>query len=93
MNDAQEARTRAAIDRLQNEAPELVEYVRVVGCYLWASFDGKPNEATRGMLKRLGFYWNVKRGEWMNPCGHGKCRRARVYHPKEKYGAIALTES
>lgn len=90
---AQEQRTRAAIDRLQNEAPGLVPYVRIVGCYLWAKFDGKPNDATRTQLKRLGFYFDGSRTEWKNPCGHVRCGRAKSYHPRDKYGEIALTES
>jgi hypothetical protein len=90
---AQEQRTAAMVDRVRTEAPEFAGKVRVVGCYLWAKFDGKPTEATRTKLKRLGFYFNPKRLEWLNPCGHVKCRRARRYHPKDKYGSIALTES
>lgn len=61
----------------------------VVGKWVWASFEAKPDEQTRAALKALGFRWNKARKTWQNPCGHFT-RRAKGYDPRDKYGIQEL---
>ena len=88
----QALRTEAAIERLHLEAPDLRQYVKLVGCYLWAEFPNKPDAGIRGRLKALGFHWAPKRKVWMNRCGHARTGQAKSYHPKDKYGSLRLPD-
>jgi hypothetical protein len=38
--------------------------VEVVGSWVWARFDTKPDEITRERLKAENFHWNQKRKLW-----------------------------
>lgn len=62
----------------------------VVGRWVWVSFDGKPDDATRTILKAAGFRWVASRGEWAHNCGHWS--HHGVGNPRFKYGAVPVAE-
>ena len=62
----------------------------VVGVWVWLSFDAKPDEAIRTMLKSAGFRWVHKRGMWAHSCGT-PCRHG-IGDPRYKYGSIPVNQ-
>ena len=59
------------------------------GCWVWVSFEEKPDEATRKQLKEAGFRWSPRRKKWAHNCGV-KTRSSKTGDPFEKYGAVPL---
>ena len=55
----------------------------LVGCWVWVSFDEKPDEDTRKLLKDAGFRWIRKRSKWAHNCGR-PCRAGKG-NPWDKY--------
>ncbi len=40
-----------------------------VGCWIWVSFESKPDEAVRRVLKDAGFRWSRRRKKWAHNAG------------------------
>ncbi len=40
-----------------------------VGCWIWVTFESKPDEATRRLLKGAGFRWSRRRKKWAHNVG------------------------
>lgn len=38
--------------------------IEICGSWLWVTFEGKPNAATRETLKAQGFRWAPKKARW-----------------------------
>jgi len=55
----------------------------LVGSWVWVSFDEKPEEDTRKLLKDAGFRWIRKRGKWAHNCGI-PCKAGKT-SPWDKY--------
>ena len=69
---------------------ELIEFCKknkfvaeLVGCWVWVSFDAKPDEDIRKVLKAAGFRWVRKREKWAHNCGR-PCRSSKS-NPWDKY--------
>jgi hypothetical protein len=80
--------TEECIQRLPEEVRP---HCYVVGKWVWAEFEAKPDQETRKALRDMGFRWNRKRGCWQNPCGY-HTRAAQGYDPRWKYGAVPVTD-
>ena len=64
----------------------------VVGVWVWVSFDEKPEDGLRKLLKEFGFKFSTRRRKWAHSCGTPS--RAGKGNPWEKYsvrpiGAVA----
>ena len=77
-------------DEVKAKIAELIEFCKknhfiaeLVGCWVWVSFDEKPDEGTRKTLKAAGFRWVRKRSKWAHNCGR-PCRSSKG-NPWEKY--------
>jgi hypothetical protein len=57
--------------------------------WVWVSFDGKPDDATRAKLKEAGFKWSPRRKKWAHNCGV-KTASSKTGNPFEKYGSVPL---
>ena len=75
---------------IEAKIAEVVEFCKknqfiaeLVGCWVWVSFDEKPDEETRKLLKDAGFRWVRKRGKWAHNCGR-PCRSSKS-NPWDKY--------
>lgn len=66
--------------------------VEIIGAWVWLTFSGKPSDEVRTMLKDAGFRWAKNRGQWCHNCGV-KARRARSYHPRDKYGSTRIKDT
>lgn len=88
--------TRALLDRLRVEVPEIWDQAQVVGKWVWLEFNIPPARQIRSKLKELGFHWNDERKSWQHPCGVHRSRSVRdprgVY-PTIPASAFALNES
>ena len=60
-----------------------------VGCWIWVSFETKPDEAVRRVLKDAGFRWSRRRKKWAHNCGV-KTRSSKG-NPWEKYGSSVVS--
>ena len=60
-----------------------------VGCWIWVSFDQKPDDQVRQVLKDAGFRWSGRRKKWAHNCGV-KTRSSRG-NPWEKYGSAVVS--
>ena len=76
--------------QVEAKIAEVVEFCKahkltaeLVGCWVWVSFDEKPDEDTRKLLKEAGFRWIRKRGKWAHNCGI-RCRAGKQ-NPWDKY--------
>ena len=77
---------------------EVVEFCKrekltaeLVGAWVWVSFDEKPDEETRKLLKDAGFRWVKKRGKWAHNCGI-KCRAGKI-SPWDKYESTIISKA
>ncbi len=75
---------------IEAKTAEVVEFCKsnkfdaeLVGCWVWVSFDEKPDEETRKLLKDAGFRWVRKRSKWAHNCGR-PCRSSKS-NPWDKY--------
>ncbi len=62
----------------------------VVGVWVWVSFDDKPDEAMRKILKDFGFRWSARRRKWAHNCGTPS--RAGKGNPWQKYSVRQVSE-
>ena len=69
---------------------EVVEFCKtnkftaeLVGAWVWVSFEEKPDEETRKLLKDAGFRWVRKREKWAHNCGLPT--RGSKSNPWDKY--------
>ena len=76
--------------KVEAKITEVIEFCKqnkltaeLVGCWVWVSFDEKPDEDTRKLLKEAGFRWIRKRGKWAHNCGI-RCRAGKQ-SPWDKY--------
>ena len=86
-----EKKTTEEVRALCAEDPKIAPFAYVVGRWVWATFNEKPEPETLRKIKSLGFRWNKARRCWQNPCGHFT-RRARGYDPRDKYGMEDVQE-
>ncbi len=77
-------------EEVKAKIAELIEFCKqnkfiaeLVGCWVWVSFDEKPEPEIRNTLKSAGFRWVKKRGKWAHNCGR-PCRSSKG-NPWEKY--------
>ncbi len=77
-------------EEVKAKIAELIEFCKknhfvaeLVGCWVWVSFDEKPDEEARKLLKEAGFRWVRKRSKWAHNCGK-PCRSSKG-NPWEKY--------
>ena len=77
-------------EEVKAKIAEIIEFCKVnkfiaelVGCWVWVSFDEKPDEETRSTLKAAGFRWVRKREKWAHNCGR-PCRSSKS-NPWDKY--------
>lgn len=87
------ARTRdtlTVLADLQTRLPEVWHAARVVGRWIWVSFDGPPAASIRETLLDMGFVYNSNRQTWQHACGrftfHGSG------DPRDKYGVVKADE-
>ena len=85
-------------EEVKAKIAELIEFCKqhkfiaeLVGCWVWVSFDEKPEPETRSILKSAGFRWVKKRGKWAHNCGR-PCRSSNS-NPWEKYEHRYVTAS
>ena len=81
--------TMEVLSRLQAQ-PDTLKAAKVVGRWVWITFDAKPSVEVRDFLKAEGFIWNRKRAAWQH-CG-GRPSRHAPYDPRGKYGEIDAAE-
>ena len=81
----------------EHNSVEVVEFCRtwhfkadIVGRWVWIKFDNKPSAEVRARLKDFGFRWSRRRGEWSHSCGNPSTRSKSSFHPRTKYGSIAV---
>ena len=55
----------------------------IVGAWVWVSFDEKPADGLRKLLKEFGFRFSARRRKWAHSCGTPS--RAGKGNPWEKY--------
>jgi len=77
---------------------EIVEFCKaqkfnaeLVGCWVWVTFDGKPEPEIRQTLKDAGFRWIRKREKWAHNCGR-PCRAGKG-KPWEKYETASVSRA
>ena len=63
----------------------------LVGCWVWVSFDAKPEAETRQELKDAGFRWIRKRSKWAHNCGR-PCRAGKG-QPWDKYETALVSKA
>ena len=59
------------------------------GCWVWVTFEEKPDDATRQLLKKAGFKWSPRRKKWAHNCGV-KTASSKTGDPFAKYGSVPL---
>jgi len=76
--------------QIEAKIVEVVEFCKanqltaeLVGAWIWVSFDEKPDEDTRKLLKDAGFRWVRKRSKWAHNCGI-PCKASKT-SPWSKY--------
>ena len=76
--------------QVEAKIAEVVEFCKrekfaaeLVGSWVWVSFDEKPDEDTRKLLKDAGFRWVRKRSKWAHNCGVRT--RGSKSNPWDKY--------
>ena len=77
-------------EEVKAKIAEVVEFCKrnkfdaeLVGSWVWCSFEAKPDEDTRKLLKEAGFRWVRKRSKWANNCVV-PCRSSKG-NPWDKY--------
>lgn len=67
---------KAQSEEVKAKVAQMIEFCKVrgfnaelVGCWIWVSFETKPDEAARKVLKDAGFRWSKRRGKWAHNCG------------------------
>ena len=60
-----------------------------VGVWVWVSFEEKPDEETRKVLKDAGFRWSGRRKKWAHNCGVKTA--SSKGNPWEKYGSAVVS--
>lgn len=70
--------------------------IEIVGQWIWLTFNGKPSDETRLLLKNSGFRWAAKKRKWYFAGVPAKSSRGRMSYSdiKDKYGAqkVSLNE-
>lgn len=61
----------------------------VVGVWVWVTFDEKPDESMRNLLKDFGFRFSARRRKWAHNCGTPS--RAGKGDPWEKYNVRPIS--
>ena len=90
------ADTRALLNRMKSEMPEIWNQAQVVGSWVWLEFTIAPLPEIRTGLKKLGFHWNGARKCWQHPCGQSRTRSEadpRTLYPVTPARAVSLNET
>lgn len=78
---------------IAEQAARCGAHVEIIGAWVWASFDTKPDEETRYALKCMDFHWNKKRECWQyagTPSGPSRYHRQVI---AQKYGVQVIEET
>ncbi len=65
--------------------------VEIIGAWVWLTFRDRPADGDRLELKKRGFKWSPRRGQWAHSCGVAKRSRMRGKgHPRDVYGSVRV---
>lgn len=73
------------LHRLQAR-PDILTRSKVVGAWIWITFDGAPDIETRDFLKAEGFRFNFKRKVWQHSGGRPSVHSSG--DPRDRYGEV-----
>ena len=86
-----ESNTSEVIAFIKQNYPAIKDNLYIVGRWVWANFETKPDESIREFLKSAGFRYNGKRQVWQHCCGLHS-RRA-PYDPRKKYKTFSIDDT
>ena len=81
--------TRAKVAEVTDFCIEKGLKAELCGVWVWVSFDEKPSDEVRAMIKEAGFKWSPRRKKWAHNCGV-KTASSKTGNPFEKYGSVKL---
>ena len=89
MTETRNHDTLTVLHRLQAQ-PDLLDKAKVVGRWVWITFESYPGKDITAFLKSEGFHWNHERRCWQHT--GGRPSHHAPYDPRGKYGEVNATD-